>query len=155
MVATSSVEVRPSKPLPTVHTDLTSLDRQNDLIIWLEHSTFYMQLGGRRILVDPVLSDHASPFSFMYRAFNGTIPKRPQDIPDLDAIVISHDHWDHLDYPTMRALRDRVGTASTLNRVRTGLAKLVATASSRARRRRNAETSINSGLASTVRPAGR
>jgi Predicted Zn-dependent hydrolases of the beta-lactamase fold len=52
-------------------------------------------------LVDPVLSGYASPFSFTTKAFKGSDMYKSEDIPELDYLVITHDHWDHLDYETV------------------------------------------------------
>ena len=95
--------------MPTVKTSLKSLDRNADTVIWLGHSSFFIQLGGQRILIDPVLSDHAAPVSFSTRAFPGSNPYTTEDLPDIDVLLISHDHWDHLDYPTLTALRPKIG----------------------------------------------
>lgn len=102
-----TADVVPAGPVATLKTDLRGLDPDTDCIVWFGHSSFYLQLDGIRILVDPVLSDHASPFSFMVRAFPGTSVYTADDIPDVDYLVYSHDHWDHLDHPTALALRGR------------------------------------------------
>ena len=98
----------PPGPVPAVKTSLKSLNRDTDIVIWLGHSSFFIQLGGKRILIDPVLSDHAAPVSFSTRAFPGSNPYTPNDLPEIDALLISHDHWDHLDYPTVMALKDNI-----------------------------------------------
>lgn len=98
----------PRASLPGLKTDLAALDPAQDLIVWLGHSSFYMQLGGVRVLADPVFSPSASPFTFSTRAFAGTNVYAPEDMPDIDLLLISHDHWDHLDYDTLAALRGRV-----------------------------------------------
>lgn len=98
----------PPTPLPMVKTDFHALDRNVDLVVWLGHSSSYMQLGGRRILIDPVFSRSAAPFARFNRDFGGDYPYAAADVPDLDVLLISHDHWDHLDYPTLLALRPRV-----------------------------------------------
>ncbi|MDL2271787.1 MBL fold metallo-hydrolase [Desulfovibrio sp. OttesenSCG-928-I05] len=100
--------LKPSRALPTVKTDLAALDINRDVVIWLGHSSFFMQLGGKRILVDPVFSAYASPLSFSTRAFDGTSIYSAEDMPEIDYLIISHDHWDHLDYPTVTALRAKV-----------------------------------------------
>ena len=99
----------PSTPLPAVKTDLKSLDLDSDTVIWLGHSSYYMHLNGKRILVDPVFSDHAAPISLVNRAFPGSSLYTAEDMPDIDYLLITHDHWDHLDYPSVTALRSRVG----------------------------------------------
>lgn len=98
----------PNVALPMVKTDLRALDRQRDCIVWLGHSSCYMQLGGKRILIDPVFGENAAPFSFLNKAFEGEYPYTAKDMPDIDYLVISHDHWDHLEYPTLNTLRPRI-----------------------------------------------
>ena len=98
----------PPGPVSTVKTSLNSLDRNTDTVIWLGHSSFFIQLGGQRILIDPVLNDHASPVSFSTRAFPGSNPYTVEDLPDIDVLLISHDHWDHLDYATLTTLRPKI-----------------------------------------------
>ena len=77
-------------------------------MIWLGHSAYYIQLAGKRILIDPVLSDHAAPFSFLIKAFDGTTIYQAKDIPEIDYLLISHDHYDHLDYATVTQLKDKI-----------------------------------------------
>lgn len=99
---------RPDRPLPTAKTDLTSLDIQKDLFVWLGHSAFYIQLGGKRILIDPVFSENASPVPGTNKAFAGTSIYSAADMPPIDILLISHDHYDHLDYPTIKDLQPKV-----------------------------------------------
>jgi L-ascorbate metabolism protein UlaG (beta-lactamase superfamily) len=70
--------------------------------VWLGHSSWYLQLAGKRILIDPVLSNYAAPFSFLNKAFDGDYPWTAQAMPEIDLLIISHDHYDHLDYATIR-----------------------------------------------------
>ncbi|WP_339808892.1 MBL fold metallo-hydrolase [Vreelandella sedimenti] len=98
----------PSQALPTVKTNLHELEQSEDIIVWLGHSSFYVQVAGQRILIDPVLSQNASPIPFTIQAFEGTSIYTVEDIPDIDYVLISHDHWDHLDYPTVMALQDQI-----------------------------------------------
>lgn len=103
--------LRPQQPLPIVRLDLRDqmvLDRDQDTVIWLGHSSFYIQLGGRRILVDPVFSDHGSPLSFANKIFPGTDLYTAADMPEIDYLIVSHDHWDHLDHATVTALMPKV-----------------------------------------------
>jgi L-ascorbate metabolism protein UlaG (beta-lactamase superfamily) len=99
---------RPAQPLPMVKTDLASLPREREVMIWLGHSSWYLQLAGQRILIDPVFSDYAAPFSFLNKAFAGEYPWKAQDMPEIDLLIISHDHYDHLDYATIKALMPKV-----------------------------------------------
>ncbi|QIX96510.1 MBL fold metallo-hydrolase [Cedecea sp. FDAARGOS_727] len=100
--------VKPDSPLPLVKTDLAALDKQQDVVVWLGHSSWFIQLGGKRILIDPVFSHYAAPFAFLNKAFVGDYPWRAEDMPEIDFVIISHDHWDHLDYPTLRALKSKI-----------------------------------------------
>ncbi|MDU1906141.1 MAG: MBL fold metallo-hydrolase [Dysgonomonas sp.] len=101
--------LEPVTELPTVKTDLKTLDRSSDVLIWFGHSSYLMQVDSIRILVDPVLSGAASPVSFVNKPFKGADIYKPEDIPEVDYLLISHDHWDHLDYKTVMNLKDRVG----------------------------------------------
>ncbi len=105
--------VRPPAPIPSVKTDLRTLDRDKDLIVWFGHSSYLLQLSGTRFLIDPVLAGHASPVSTSTLAFPGSDIYRPEDMPDIDVLIITHDHYDHLDHKTVSALRPRVGRVIT------------------------------------------
>ena len=101
--------LRPDHPLPMLKADLKALGGQEaDAVVWLGHSSAFLRLGGNTVLVDPVFGSYAAPFFFMNRAFAGKYPYAPDDVPDIDCLVISHDHWDHLDHDTVVALRGRV-----------------------------------------------
>ena len=108
-VFSSTEGQKPTRPIPSAKTDLRGLDRNTDTVVWLGHSSYFVQLGGRRLLIDPVFSTYASPVFFANRAFEGTNLYTAEDMPDIDYLLISHDHWDHLDYATATALRSKVG----------------------------------------------
>ena len=76
-------------------------------VTWLGHSTMLLEIDGRRVLIDPVWGERASPFPFLgpTRFFAPPLPLA--ELPAVHAVVISHDHYDHLDLPTVEALRDR------------------------------------------------
>lgn len=98
----------PPEPLPVIKTDLLKLDRDKNLLVWFGHSSYLMQIEGKRILVDPVF-DKASPVSFVNKPFKGTEVYKAKDMPDVDYLIISHDHWDHLDYQTVKEMKNRIG----------------------------------------------
>jgi N-acyl-phosphatidylethanolamine-hydrolysing phospholipase D len=72
-------------------------------VTWIGHATLLVQLDGVNILTDPIWSDHAGPFGFGPRRL---VPPgvRLQDLPPIHAVVISHDHYDHLDVRTVQQL---------------------------------------------------
>ena len=98
----------PSTIIPSVKTDLRSLPLQDNCLVWFGHSSYYMQVDGKRILVDPVLSGNASPFSFTTKSFKGSDVYSIDDFPEIDYMFISHDHYDHLDYETMLKIKPKV-----------------------------------------------
>lgn len=97
----------PKNPIPIIKSDLNNLPAQ-DVMVWFGHSSYLLQLSGKRILVDPVFC-MAAPVSFINKPFKGTDIYKPDDMPDIDYLIISHDHWDHLDYSTVIQLKDRIG----------------------------------------------
>lgn len=99
---------RPPGAIPTAKSDLKALDPTQDIVVWLGHSSFFVQIDGQRILIDPVFSTNAAPIPGAVRAFDGTSLYSAEDIPHIDALLISHDHYDHLDYQTIVALRSKV-----------------------------------------------
>ena len=100
--------LRPALPVPTVKTDLKALDIRQDTIVWLGHSSYFIVFAGKRILIDPVFSPFAAPVSVSTRAFEGTTLYSVDEIPEIDVLLITHDHWDHLDHATVAALQEKV-----------------------------------------------
>ncbi|MBK6838321.1 MAG: MBL fold metallo-hydrolase [Bacteroidetes bacterium] len=100
--------VQPQSELPTTKVNLMTLDDAKPVIVWLGHSSYYFSFKGFRMLVDPVLSGNASPFSGIGKAFKGSDVYSVEDFPQLDVLLITHDHYDHLDYKTVLKLIPRV-----------------------------------------------
>ena len=76
---------------------------------WLGHSSVLLEIDGHRVLTDPVWGPRASPSTLVGPKRFQPPPVALRDVPEVDAVVISHDHYDHLDYPTIKALaRSRV-----------------------------------------------
>jgi L-ascorbate metabolism protein UlaG (beta-lactamase superfamily) len=73
---------------------------------WFGHSTVLLEIGGARILIDPIWSERASPFGGIGPQRWYPAPLGLADLPALDAVLISHDHYDHLDQGTILALKD-------------------------------------------------
>jgi len=101
-------KLRPQKDIPAIKTDVGIFDRQENVFVWFGHSSFFLQTDGKRFLIDPVFVK-AAPVHFANKPFKGTKLYRPEDMPEIDYLIISHDHWDHLDYNTVRKLKDRIG----------------------------------------------
>lgn len=99
---------RPDKPLKAVSTDLKALGQDGDLFVWFGHSSYFLQSSGKRMLVDPVFEE-AAPLAFLNRPFQGTDLYKAADMPEIDYLIITHDHWDHLDYKTVTDLRGWIG----------------------------------------------
>ena len=79
-------------------------------ITWLGHSSFLIETGGKRVLLDPVFGQYAAPHPWLGRArFNKEMPITIAELADIDVVIISHDHYDHLDYPSIEELKDKVG----------------------------------------------
>ena len=98
----------PKQEMLSKKTDLKSIPKFEDILIWMGHSTFYLQLNGLKILIDPVFSDYGSPIFFINRAFPGSNIYTANDIPEIDVLAITHDHWDHLDYASIMALKSKI-----------------------------------------------
>lgn len=98
----------PTGVIPSQKADLKMLRPEEDVLVWFGHSSYFIQLEGRKILVDPVFSGSASPISFTTKAFKGTDVYTVEDLPEIDYLFISHDHYDHLDYKTILQLQNKV-----------------------------------------------
>ena len=101
-------DLKPGRDIPVVKTSLKDIPRSEEVCVWLGHSTVYIQTQGVRFLFDPVLTNKLPVWWFM-RPFKGADAYTTDDIPEVDYLVITHDHWDHLDWKTVTALKDRVG----------------------------------------------
>lgn len=100
--------VTPESQIPSVKTNIKNIKSDEDILVWFGHSSYYMQIDGKKMLIDPALSGYASPFPWMVKAFKGANPYKTDDIPDIDYLFITHDHWDHLDYNTLKKLKGRI-----------------------------------------------
>ena len=98
----------PEHPIPSVRTDLKSpglFQKKHSVIIWFGHSSYLIYINGMTILVDPVFSGHASPFRFTTKSFPGSDIYSVEDLPRIDILLITHDHYDHLDWETVVKLK--------------------------------------------------
>jgi L-ascorbate metabolism protein UlaG (beta-lactamase superfamily) len=97
----------PSKEIASVKTDLRNLIGTGPVIVWFGHSSYFLKTNGKNFLIDPVLSGNASPFSFFAKSFKGANVYPVDEFPELDAVILTHDHYDHLDYPTILKLKEK------------------------------------------------
>jgi L-ascorbate metabolism protein UlaG (beta-lactamase superfamily) len=94
----------PKSPLPHIKPDFSPSEELK--ISWFGHSSYLIQIEGKNILVDPVFSERPSPFQFIgTKRFDGTDFVGPGDFPVLDLVLITHDHYDHLDYDSIVKLK--------------------------------------------------
>jgi L-ascorbate metabolism protein UlaG (beta-lactamase superfamily) len=97
---------RPARPLPTCNPLATWRHAPGSAlrVTWLGHSTTLLELDGVRILTDPVWGARASPLPALGPKRFQPVPIALGALPPVDLVIISHDHYDHLDYPTIRVL---------------------------------------------------
>jgi L-ascorbate metabolism protein UlaG (beta-lactamase superfamily) len=94
---------RPSRAVPLVSSPVP--ERAGDLAVtWYGHASAVIEVDGQRVLIDPVWSNRVSPSSLVGPARLHPVPVPLDALPSVDAVVISHDHYDHLDKATIRAL---------------------------------------------------
>jgi L-ascorbate metabolism protein UlaG (beta-lactamase superfamily) len=104
----STVDREPLRPLPSQKTDLMSIPADKPTLIWFGHSSYLISIGGKKILTDPVFSERASPVQYAGpKSYPGTMLYKVEEFPSLDIVVISHDHYDHLDYNTIQKLKEK------------------------------------------------
>lgn len=101
-------DTAPPAKLPFVKTDLKKLNSTEAVIVWFGHSSYFIRLENKNFLVDPVFSGNAAPVSFMVKAFPGSNEYRAEDMPPIDYLILTHDHYDHLDFQTILKLKNKV-----------------------------------------------
>ena len=97
---------RPDEPLPEHALDAAALAEKSEAVrfAWLGHSTILLELDGQRVLIDPVFAQRASPVPFTATRFQPPAWPLSALTDAVDAVVISHNHYDHLDEPSIRQL---------------------------------------------------
>ena len=97
-------DTAPPVRVPSVRTDLRTLPDEGVWVVWFGHSSYLLKVEGVTILVDPVFSGNASPVSLFAKAFPGTEVYGVEEMPEIDVLLLTHDHYDHLDYRTVKRL---------------------------------------------------
>ncbi|OOF71211.1 MBL fold metallo-hydrolase [Rodentibacter caecimuris] len=99
--------IRPNHPLPSIKTNLNKISSDRNFFVWFGHSSYLLQIDGATFLVDPVLVG-GSPLPFINKMFDGSNIYSPEEMPEIDYLIITHDHWDHLDYKAVTRLQPKV-----------------------------------------------
>lgn len=103
-----------TKPLMDIPVDkLDSLDivhkKESTRLIWFGHSAFLLQIGNKTILIDPMFGKVPAPHPLLAtNRFSKELPIAVEKLPSIDAVLISHDHYDHLDYGSIQKLKNKV-----------------------------------------------
>ncbi len=100
----------PSFDLPVEKIDSTTIVGNNPVtqLTWFGHSAFLLEIGNKNILIDPMLGPVPAPHPKLgRRRFNEELPIAIEKLPAIDAIIISHDHYDHLDYGSIQKLKEK------------------------------------------------
>lgn len=100
----------PNITIPSVKSDLNAMSGQ-DSFVWFGHSSYMLSVGGKTLLIDPILGDNAAPLPFIIVPFKGADIYAPSEIPSVDFLIITHNHYDHLSKKTLKALLGKVKRA--------------------------------------------
>lgn len=99
----------PLEDMPVASLDWEIIKSGEDSLTWFGHSTFLLSIDNKKLLIDPMFGNIASPVSFVGSTrFSDDILNVIDELPPIDAVFITHDHYDHLDYPSILALNDKV-----------------------------------------------
>ncbi len=98
----------PDHILPSKKLSFDTTNVNDYKVTWLGHSTYLIQVDGKTILVDPIIVGNISPVSFFGKSYPIEHPYQLSDLPNIDYLLITHDHFDHLSYATILALKDKV-----------------------------------------------
>lgn len=100
------------RELPVKKPDAESLQnppKDKIQFVWIGHASFLVQMDGINILTDPVFSHRVGPSSYLGHLRYRDPPLTVDELPNIDAVVISHDHYDHLDYGSVKSINKRFG----------------------------------------------
>ncbi|MCA9359174.1 MBL fold metallo-hydrolase [Candidatus Kaiserbacteria bacterium] len=96
---------RPSSKLPA--SPLSVDGGGGNHLTWFGHSTFLYEVDDKKVLFDPMLGKYASPLPGIIKRYDYDLPSSAKDLPSLDLVIISHDHYDHLDYGTIKDIEPK------------------------------------------------
>jgi L-ascorbate metabolism protein UlaG (beta-lactamase superfamily) len=102
----------PENPLPVLSVDSMTIASKNDSLVrvtWFGHSAFLVEVNGKNILLDPMFGEAVGPHPWLgTKRFSNGIPIEIADLPQIDFVLFSHDHYDHLDYDSVIRLKEKV-----------------------------------------------
>lgn len=99
----------PTDAIPVVKSENIEQGQIGKLYVtWLGHSSALVQLGEKNILIDPVFSRHSSPVQFAGPKRFSDVPIEPENLPEIDILMLSHDHYDHMDYKTIKKIDSKI-----------------------------------------------
>ena len=99
---------QPPRPLKIESLDLERFEDKSDKFVWYGHSTVLFRISGKNILIDPMFGPDASPIGpIRTRRFSENSLNLIDDLPNLDLVLLTHDHYDHLDYASILKLKDK------------------------------------------------
>lgn len=102
----------PDKSIPVISFDSTEIavyDSDIPRLIWFGHSAFLLQISGKNILIDPMFGDVPAPHPWLGKSrFSKSLPIEIEKLPYIDVVILSHDHYDHLDYGSINRLASKV-----------------------------------------------
>jgi L-ascorbate metabolism protein UlaG (beta-lactamase superfamily) len=100
----------PRGPITISSVDWYKIKEGQDSLVWFGHSTFFLNLDGKKILLDPMFGPSPSPVPLVgSKRYSMDLLNIIDELPAMDAMLITHDHYDHLDYPSILRLKDKVG----------------------------------------------
>ena len=106
-----SDRLKPKGQIPVIKSEHVDRGQTGKLYVtWLGHSSILVQMGEKNILIDPVFSKYSSPVGFTGVKRFSEVPIKTEDFPDIDILLLSHDHYDHLDYKTIKKIDEKVST---------------------------------------------
>ncbi|MBT2662033.1 MBL fold metallo-hydrolase [Bacillus sp. ISL-45] len=103
-----SPERRPEAPLPMASYARGPKRDAAASVTWFGHSAFLLEIEGKTLLFDPMFGKAPTPFPVRNQRYSRELPFKIEELPVVDAVVLSHDHYDHLDYGSIMKLKDKV-----------------------------------------------
>ena len=98
----------PKEDLPYKKYKYTKANKEDVLVTWFGHSSVLIQMHGKNILIDPIFDNFSSPVSFIGPKRFSKIPVNIEDLPKIDVVLYTHDHYDHLSYHTVKQIDSKV-----------------------------------------------